>query len=125
MHTIDTTLDLTSKIIDVEDLTNRIEDLEQSIDEADMAELKALLAIINELEGGDYQWRGDWYPSHLINEDYFTSYDMDMLFDCGYFPPDWRKDFPHWIVIDKDKTAKNMLVDYSAIEINKFTFYYR
>jgi len=121
MHTIDTTLDLTSKIIDVEDLTNRIEDLEQSIDEADMAELKALLAIINELEGGDYQWRGDWYPIHLINENYFTSYAMDILFYCGYFP----KDFPHWIVIDKDKTAKNMLVDYSAIEINKFTFYYR
>ena len=124
MHTIDTTLDLTSNIIDVKDLTNRIEDLEQSIDEADMTELKALLAIINELDCQStfrFQWRGDWYPSHLINEDYFTSYAMDMLFDSGYLP----KDFPHWIVIDEDQTAKNMLVDYSAIEINEFTFYYR
>ena len=134
-------------ILDVRDLIERFEELEDTKEEMledvpeskygnrrnkkwkawedsdEFTELKQLEDILDELKGngGDEQWRGDWYPCTLINSGYFTEYIKEELEDCGYIP----KDVPWWIEIDMEKTADNCKVDYTTIDIEEETYYYR
>ena len=91
--------------------------------EDEREEFKQLEEILEELRGngGDEQWRGDWYPITLINSDYFTDYTQELLEDCGYIP----KDFPSWIEVDWEKTADNVKIDYTTIDIGDEEYYYR
>lgn len=97
--------------LDVRDIIARVETLEserdddaESFDADDAAELAALTAILDDMEGygGDEQWRGNWYPVTLIRDSYFTEYAEELVTDCGYI----SKDFPHWIAVDWDATAR-------------------
>lgn len=115
-------------IIDVRDIIERVEELESEIVEASTdgtqeSELFKLQAILDDLKGygGDEQWRGDWYPVTLIRESYFTDYTQEMLEDCGTIP----RDLPHWVHIDWEATAREVMVDYSSIEIDGVTYFYR
>lgn len=114
-----------SDTIDTRDLIERIEALETECDglEADCEELQALLAIMDELkgQGGDEKWRGHWYPITLIHENYFVEYVRELMEDIGEIP----RNFPHYIVIDWQKTADNLRVDYSSIEIDGHTYWFR
>jgi len=94
---------------------------EWATDNAD--ELAALEAILADLKGygGNHQWNGDWYPDVLINEGFFTTYAEEQVCEVGYIP----KDMPWWIVIDWEATARHMLADYSTVEVDGFTFFYR
>ena len=128
-------IDNTQDIIDVRDIIERVEELEAEIEayaekmedwqaNADnTAEIESLIAILDDLKGngGDEQWRGDWYPITLIRESYFTDYTRELCEDCGSVP----KDFPHWIEIDWDATARNVRMDYTSTEIDGVTYLYR
>lgn len=131
-------MDINTDMIDVRDMMDRVEGLEDEVDgyenpegdlekhDADLAkrnELDALTAILDELKGngGDEQWRGDWYPSYLIRDSYFTDYTRDLLADIGTIP----RDLPSWIEIDWHATACNVRVDYSSIDIDGVTYWYR
>lgn len=91
--------------------------------EDEQEEFEKLGKILDELKGngGDEQWRGDWYPITLINSDYFTEYTEELLKDCGFIP----QELPWWIKIDWEETADNVKVDYTTIDIDYETFYYR
>jgi antirestriction protein len=121
-------------IIDVRDLIARFEELESLKDNAggtfnepytaeDAEELKALQALLSDLKGngGDEQWRGDWYPVSLIREDYFVDYCQELLEDIGDIP----KGLPGYIVIDWEATAENLKADYSTVDFDGQTYYYR
>lgn len=71
--------------------------------------------------GGDEQWRGDWYPVTFIADEYFTEHAIDLLKDIGELPAR----IPHYLVIDEEATAKNIQQDYSSVEIEGFTYWYR
>lgn len=130
-------LDLTADIIDVRDIISRYEDLVELLDidarevmpgsngelEALRGERSKLEDLLSELRGngGDEEWRGDWYPSALIRDSHFEAYVQELLEDCGYIP----KDFPDWIEIDWRGTARNVEVDYTACEIDGVTYWYR
>jgi hypothetical protein len=126
-----TTLDLTADIIDVRDIIARFEQLEaishEFCDEGNdadaWAELNTLQAILAKLVGygGDEQWRGDWYPVTLIQDKYFEDHARELLDDCGLIP----KDLPHYIAIDWETTAQNIQVDYTPVEIDGLTYWYR
>jgi hypothetical protein len=146
-----TTLDLTTDTIDVRDIIDRYEELTEFVEAASgkdagdyggfdiwlaavkqsnqditvdlVEELRVLVAILQFLEGegGDEQWRGDWYPMLLIRESYFTNYAREMLEDCGTIP----RDFPSWVIIDWEATADNVQVDYRWLEIGDTTYWYR
>ena len=145
---MDTQIDFHADIIDVRDIIERIEELEAELDQEweerettlsfeyplqdkanwpnhgeEYDELMSLLAIMSDLKGygGNEQWRGDWYPATLINERYFTDYARELIEDCGYI----SRGFPEWIAIDWEATAQNVRVDYSEIDIDGVTFYYR
>lgn len=129
--TTKTELDLTSDIIDVRDIIARFEALEADshtwCDEGDDAdawhELNTLQAVLDELKGygGDEQWRGDWYPVTLVADAYFAAYARELLEDCGTIP----RDLPDWVEIDWELTARNVRIDYTPVEIDGATYWYR
>ena len=128
-----TTLDLSADIIDIRDIIARVEELEQEREGLDIAnpeqdaELAAehcqLANILAELVGygGDEEWRGDWYPVTLICDSHFTDYARELLEDCGTVPAD----LPSWVEIDWEATARNVRVDYTPVEIDGCTYWYR
>ena len=130
MTTIDTSNLKYEDIIDVRDLIERIEELQSDFDldpdllgEEEREELQTLLAILEDLKGcgGDEQWRGDWYPITLIRESYFTDYVQELLEDCGEIP----RDLPHYIHIDWEATARDVMVDYYTVTIDGVEYLYR
>jgi hypothetical protein len=107
-QTMKITIDLTADIIDVRDIIERFEELEQ-LTEGQEEEFGALMSLLDNLEnnGGDEQWRGDWYPITLIRESHFTDYTREMLEDCGTIP----RDLPAWVHIDWEATAREVKMD--------------
>ena len=111
--------------INIRDIIERIEALEDECDglENECQELQTLLSIMDELngQGGDEQWRGDWYPLTLIHENYFVDAMRQLMEDVGDIP----HPFPSYIVIDWEATAENLRVDYSSVEIEGHTYWFR
>jgi hypothetical protein len=118
---------MSNDILDVRDLIERYEELEtqELKSESEENEFSDLCALLDELEGngGDEQWRGNWYPVTLINESYFADYCNELLIDCGDLP----RDLPFYIEsnIDWDGVAQDLKVDYSEVTYNEETYYYR
>ncbi len=77
----------------------------------DGEEYAKLLDILEEVGSADY----------LVHEEYFTDYTKEMLEDSGEIP----SKLPWYIEIDWEATAKNITADYSAIEIDGQTYFYR
>ena len=129
--TNETQLDLTADVIDVRDIIARFEALEADshtwCDEGDDADawhdLNTLQAILDELKGngGDEKWRGDWYPVTLIADKHFEDHARELLEDCGTIP----RDLPWFVAIDWETTAQNIQADYTPVEIDGATYWYR
>ncbi len=130
------TFDLTADIIDVRDIIERIEELENSNlahqedpngghwSDEETQELANLTAIMRELagNGGDEQWEGDWYPLTLIRESYFKDYAQELAEDTGAVHKNTA--WPHYC-IDWDFAARELKMDYSAVNIDGVTYLYR
>lgn len=131
--TIETSIMHMDDIIDVRDIIERIEELESLKDDheaepdgghwsdEDAQELRTLTDIMDDLKGygGDEQWRGDWYPVTLIRESYFTDYTEELVCDC------YDLKLPPFVHVDWEATAREVQVDYSTVEIDGVTFFYR
>lgn len=123
-------LDLTADIIDVRDIIARVEELETipapENGEPDNAseELITLMSYLDDLRGngGDEQWRGDWYPVTLIRDSYFKEYAQDLAEDIGAV-----EDGASWpnYCIDWDRAARELQFDYASVEIDGTTYWYR
>jgi hypothetical protein len=109
-------IDFTADTLDIRDLIDRLEwlqDMEvEERDEDDVADLEKLTALLDELRGngGDHQWKGDWYPGTLINRRYFVDYCRELVQDIG--------DIPAYLAIDWDTTAENLEADYTSAEVD-------
>ena len=108
-------------IIDVRDIIARIEELEDTIE--DRQELARLQSLMDDMKGygGDEQWRGDWYPITLIRDTHFVQAMQELCEDIGDFP----NGIPSYYVIDWEATADNLRADYSAVELDAVTYWYR
>ena len=129
-------LDLTADVIDIRDIIARVEEMETTCapgaidasDETDypalMEELSALEAILADLCGAgvDEQWRGSWYPVTLIRDSYFRTYAEELAEDIGAVNPDasWPNN-----CIDWDKAARELQYDYTTVDIDGVTYWYR
>ena len=137
----------TEDIIDIRDVIARLEELEEAFNSAmenvpdnergnpdnqawkeweeseEAEELKVLQSLMDNLKGngGDEQWRGDWYPLTLIHENYFEDYTEELVTDCGYI----SRDFPLWIMIDWNEKAENVKVDYFNVDFDGETYWTR
>lgn len=130
-------------IIDMRDVTDRFELLEkemqfsvQDIDSGEVTsgvtgddmtdvsdEFAILTALLDELRGngGDHDWRGAWYPGSLIRDSYFVDAMQELVTDTGDLP----RNIPSYLAIDWEKTAENLQVDYSSVEFEGVTYWYR
>lgn len=136
----------TDDLIDLRDVTTRVEALEReweettgdtftdyTLSEDDLVvglgeesarELTLLRGLLGELRGygGDHQWRGDWYPGSLIRDSYFTEYAEQLAVDIGAVNTE-----AGWPVscIDWDEAADQLKQDYSTVEFGGVTYWYR
>ena len=90
----------------------------------DATELKLLKEVLEELSGngGDEQFRGDWYPSELINEHHFQTYAQEFADEIGAINSEasWPNN-----CIDWEQAANDLRSDYTAIDIEGHSFLYR
>ncbi len=141
----------TDDLIDVRDIIARVEELEEergdlqsATDDCDSAEQEreaiaaldawnesdeaAELATLSELLsdlagcGGDEQWRGDWYPVTLVRDSHFTEYAQELADDIGAM--DTAATWPH-TCIDWEWAARELQMDYSSVEFDGVTYWYR
>jgi antirestriction protein len=119
-----TTLDLTADIIDVRDIIARVEELEDNANPDVIAEHAQLCAILEELKGlgGDEQWEGHWYPVTLIRDSHFRTYAEELADDIDAVPKNAQ-----WPLncIDWEQAARELQWDYSAVDIDGATYWYR
>lgn len=120
-------IDNTQDIIDVRDITDRVDELEdeQPLEsDDDLAELDALKKLLEELRGngGDHQWDGDWYPLLLIRDSHFEDYAQQLADDIGAINSDagWPNN-----CIDWERAARELQMDYSTVEYDGVTYWYR
>lgn len=124
-------IDIRDVIARVEELRTLLADPDDSADEdtkadieADTEELATLEALLNDLSGpgGDEQWEGAWYPSPLIRETYFESYAQELAEDWGKIShnPEWPHSFIDW-----ERAARVLQTEYSSVEYDGVTYWYR
>lgn len=106
---------------EVDDLRERLEemtteccDLAEKYDQEADSDLNELTTMENEVS----EWDDG---ATLIAEEYWVEYVEDMLKDCGDLP----QDIPHYIAIDWEQTAENIKEDYSYVEYQGTTYFYR
>ena len=113
-------------IIDLRDVIERFEQLEDDseLHSAHQAEYLALEELLKDCRGcgGDEQWRGDWYPITLIRYSYFKDYAQQLADDIGAIGKDVQ--WPH-TCIDWDQAARELRMDYTAVEFNGITYWTR
>lgn len=125
-------------IIDVRDIIARVEHLEalrtpgpvdlgddnETDQDALFAELSGFEKLLGDLvgNGGDEQWHGDWYPLTLIRDSYFKDYAQELAEDIGAINADatWPNN-----CIDWEQAARELRVDYTAIEFDGVTYWTR
>lgn len=87
-------------------------------------ELDALKALLDSLEdnGGDHQWRGAWFPVTLIRDSYFEDYAEELAEDIGAINREasWPNN-----CIDWERAARELQQDYSSVEFDGVTYWYR
>lgn len=111
-------------IIDVRDIIETVENHDPEVDPEDNDDVNELNALLSELAGygGDEQWRGDWYPMTLIRDSYFERYAQQLAEDIGAIPEGLS-----WPArcIDWERAASELQMDYTTVEYDGVTYWYR
>lgn len=98
----------------------RVAEFDASDDGIEYATIKAFLADVEGC-GGDEQWRGSWYPVGFIAESYFVEAMQELVTDIGDLP----RGIPSYLEIDWKRTADNLRADYSSVDLEGTTYWYR
>lgn len=127
-----------SSIIPVDDIVGRIKELQgagylyeaedmdeaEELDEAESEELAELIDLMDRIRGrgGDYQWRGNWYPAFLIRESHFQEYAQELAADCGLL-----ESAASWPLtcIDWEQASRELALSYSCADFRGVTFLFR
>lgn len=97
----------------------------KEFDESDEGlEYEVLGSLLRELKGngGDEQWRGDWYPITLIRDSYFKEYAQEIAEDCDMINSSLA--WPY-TCIDWEQAAKELQGDYTSIDFDGVTYWVR
>lgn len=117
------TIDNYEDVLDVRDI---IEEYKAARDSEDVDELQhaaELRTLLDELRGngGDEQWEGHWYPVTLIRDSYFKEYAQELAEDIG---GEGRNNWPY-NCINWNQAARELQMDYTSVEYNGITYWYR
>lgn len=113
-------------IFDIRDKIERFEELEAADrhDEEDTEEFNELSSFLKVVkgQGGDHQWRGDWYPVTFIGDTDFEEYARELADNLGLVRDE--ADWPY-SCIDWEEAAADLQMDYTSIEYHGQTYWYR
>lgn len=121
-----TTTEISGDVFDIRDVIKRFEELEdiEERDEEEQEEFVSLESFLEEMagNGGDEQWRGDWYPVTFIADSYFEEYAQELAEDIGAINRDatWPNN-----CIDWERAASELQSYYSSVDFNDTTYWYR
>lgn len=133
-------ISLMDDILDSRDIEKRIEELESDEATAALADLIVSNGEITDEDetNGDYDdacelaiWRNlrkecegyGWeYGIGFIREDYFETYAQDLAEDIGVIDRNANWPLTH---IDWESAARDLLVDYTSVEVDGATYYFR
>jgi hypothetical protein len=89
-----------------------------------LAELAKLEGLLSEVcgQGGDHEWRGDWYPVTFIPDRDFVSYAKELAEDIGAVNSSLG--WPYGC-IDWEAAAEELRTDYASVEFDGDTYWYR
>lgn len=117
---------------DIRDVIERFEELESSVDDEDneyadddREELAKIEAFIDDVRGngGDHEWRGDWYPLIFVEDSHwedFARQEAEDIYGKEISNARWPNN-----CIDWEEAASQLQMDYSSVEIDGKTFWYR
>ena len=103
-------------LIDIRDVIEEFEELDdnENRDEDEQERWQELFDLLGDCigQGGDEQWRGDWYPVTLIRDTYFRTYAEELADDIGAVAKDagWPSSFIDW-----EAAADALKQDYSIV----------
>lgn len=108
----------------IRDVIARFEEIEDTEDDDEIVERSAVLSFLEKMKGngGGEQWRGDWYPLGFIADHYFEDYAQELAEDCGMINKDAA--WPN-TCIDWEQAATELQQDYSSVDIDGTTYWYR
>ena len=93
------------------------------LDDDESEELKTLTDLLDDLKGngGNEQWRGDWYPLTLIRDTYFKDYAQELAEEIGAIPKNNR-----WpcTCIDWEQASQELQMDCSSVEYDGVTYWH-
>lgn len=109
-------------MLDVRDIIDVVEGHDPEVDSGDNDDVNELNALLAELagNGGDHQWQGVWYPVTLIRDSYFEDYARQLAEEIGAIPDEWPAN-----CIDWEWAARELQTDYTSVEYDGITFWYR
>jgi hypothetical protein len=93
--------------------------------QSNIEEFYKLNELLDELRGNGGDARdseGNWYPLSMIRDDYFVSYAQELAEDIGAI--DVNASWPARC-IDWDQAARELQMDYSTVEFDGVTYWYR
>lgn len=108
------------KTIDTRDLNKILEDLEYQLEKGETLSSDEIteLAVLRRMENEIPEWRDG---TTLIPENDWVDYVEELVKDCEGLP----KNFPDYVVINWNETARNISADYAEIEYQGVNYYYR
>ena len=115
-------VDNSEDIIDSRDVIARIEELEAAEDGTDdeLAELVTLRKLAEQASGYAPDWR---YGTTLVRDSYFMEYAQQLAEDCS--DVDFRKLAWPLTCIDWEKAARELRMDYTAVDFDGVTYWVR
>jgi len=98
---------------------------ESQADDDEREELVMLTAFMDDLKGngGDEQWRGDWYPVTLVRDSYWEDYAREEAEDM--YGKELEGSYWPFTCIDWERAARELQMDYSSAEFDCVTYWYR
>ncbi len=104
---------MTENILYVQDIVDNLEDDESG-------EIKDLLEELADSGSRDFKHEGTWYPDVLVRADYFTDFIRELAEDTIGVREEWPFTCIDWV-----RAADEASYDYSQVEFNGYTYYYR
>ena len=123
--TIDNTLDQ----INSRDIIERIEELEDMLEDisplADWADEQKELATLQAIADEASQYTSDWeYGEQLIRDSYFVEYTEELINDCYEMPKQEGWPFRH-MEMDYEAAARELKQDYITISFDGVDYWIR
>jgi hypothetical protein len=120
----DTVFDSRDLIAYMEELQQELEEeledtleTQEEIEPSQQEHFEKVQAFAKELEGYSDFHHGE----AIICEEYFTTYTKELVSACGYLP----QELPWWIVVDWDRTAEHVKMDYISVSYEGKDYFMR